>query len=143
VPSGDAPIDATVYCRVEINGVAAPGTTFGYTGARGLEAGANQVSFSAAPSDIIVLDERVVYADGSDTGWDFQCGDCFSFPPDEVIADIDLVFSYIEPQVCPILATHAGTYGPITIGPDGDVYVPDPTGLGLNPIENCPPYGNF
>jgi len=147
VPSGDVPIDATVYCRIEINGVAAPNTTFAYTGAGGVEVGANEISYTASPSDDIWIGERVVYADGTDTGWDWdsQCRACTTqIPPQEVSDDLDAVnavwAAYVDPVPCPVLVAHAGTYGPITIEPDGDVVVVDPADLGLGFLYDCPPY---
>ncbi len=149
-----APVAATVSCQVQVNQVAAPGATFSYSGF-GVQAGANPVSYTAAPTDEVNLCQRVVYADGTDTGWVcpmtdmcFVAAPCFPAP---VGALIDLVngilnnafTSTIDPALCPVLVANAGDYGPVTIESDGDVYVADPLGLGLNPIYDCPPYGNF
>ncbi|MBV9099061.1 MAG: hypothetical protein JO079_13485 [Frankiaceae bacterium] len=151
IPTGDVPTGATVYCRIVVNGVVAPNTTFAYPGPGGVQAGANQISFAATASDTVWLDERVVYADGTDTGWGFLCRTCqFTFPPEDWWEDVQLVtaavngafVSQIDPRVCPILAAHPGTYGAITIEPDGDVYAADPAGWGLNPVYDCLPYGN-
>lgn len=152
VPSGDVPIAATVYCRIEIDGVAAPGTTFAYTGAGGVEAGANEITYTAAPFDDVWVGERVVYADGTDTGWDFQCRACAPrIPPQEVTDDLDAIegalngvfVSDIDPKVCPALVAVAGSYGPVTIEPDGDVVVPDPASLGTSLLYDCPPYVTY
>jgi hypothetical protein len=46
-------------------------------------------------------------------------------------------------RICPVLSHLAGNYpGGLSIHPDGDVYVPDPLGLGLNPVYDCPPVGS-
>jgi hypothetical protein len=149
-----APTGATVSCQIQVNGVAAPGTTFSYSGF-GAQAGADPVSYTAPLGDAVILCQRVVYADGTDTGWDclgvdhcFVVGGCF--PPavqtllDLVNGIVDNAFtSVIDPTVCPVLVANAGAYGPVTIASDGDVYVFDPEGLGLSPIYDCPPYGNF
>jgi len=154
VDSAGTPIAATVSCQVQVNDVAAPGATFSYSGL-GVQAGANPVSFVAAPSDVVELCQRVVYADLTDTGWVCPSTEhCFvaapCFPPG-VTTLLDLVdgivndafTSTIDPALCPVLVANAGGYGPVTIAPDGDVYVSDPVGLGLNPVYDCPPYGNF
>jgi hypothetical protein len=154
VDSAGTPVAATVSCQIRVNDVAAPGATFSYSGL-GVQAGANSVSLTAAPTDVVDLCQRVVYADLTDTGWVCPTTDrCFvnapCFPPgvntllDLVSGNVNNAFtSTIDPALCPVLAAHAGSYGPVTVAPDGDVYVPDPVGLGLNPIYDCLPYGNF
>jgi hypothetical protein len=48
-------------------------------------------------------------------------------------------FEMVDAVVCPVLVSLAGTYGPATVAPDGDVRSnPDP--FALNPIYDCPPY---
>src|SRR4051794_3192121 len=53
---GTAPIGATVSCWIAVNGVEAPGTrhTYGDVRVPGVQAGADPVSFTAAPQDIVV-----------------------------------------------------------------------------------------
>jgi hypothetical protein len=144
------PVGATVSCKITVNGVDAPGTTFSYSG-YGEQAGADQLSYTAGDADWITLCQRTVYADGSDTGWECQGGDPMPLPPQWFIDDLNFIFGVVndvfvwdvDPRLCPVLAAHAGTYGPITIQPDGDVYVADPFALGLNPVQDCPPYRNF
>jgi hypothetical protein len=61
------------------------------------------------------------------------------------IVDGDIYHAYvsvIDPLVCPKLVGLAGTYGPVTIAPDGDVDVPDPLDLWDGPMYDCPPYRN-
>jgi hypothetical protein len=136
------PIDATVTCWIEVNGVEAPHTRYSYSGP-GVQAGADRISFAAGDTDTVWECESVTFADGTT-----QVMDCPTpIPPAEVppvvglLDAVNTVFvSYVDPVVCPVLAATAGTYGPITIAPDGDVYVPDPLALGLSPIYDCPPY---
>jgi len=148
------PIDATVSCQIQVNDVPAPGTTFSYSGP-GVQAGADRVSFTSAPEDWINLCQRVQYADGTDTGWVCPGPEhCFiegppCFPPlVNVLLDLvsgvvnDAFVTVIDPQVCPVLVANAGTYGPVTIASDGDVYVADPLGL-VGQVYDCPPYDSF
>jgi len=150
------PIDATVSCQIQVNRAPAPGTTFSYSGF-GVQAGVDRASFTAGPADSVNLCQRVVYADGTDTGWVcpgvehcFIEGPPWPCLPPAVNALLDLVngvlndafTTIIDPQVCPVLVANAGTYGPVTIAPDGDVYVLDPLGL-IGVAYDCPPYGNF
>jgi hypothetical protein len=144
------PTGATVSCKILVNGVDAPGTLFDYPG-YGAQAGADPMSFEAGPADIVLLCQRTVYADGTDSGWYCPSALPLPFPPQWVIDDINLAFGVVDgvevwdvdPRVCPVLAAHPGTYGDVTINADGDVYVADPFGLGLNPVYDCPPYGNY
>jgi len=66
-------------------------------------------------------------------------------PPWACGSDIwtDCLFEYGDTFVCPELVAQAGDYGPVVVKPDGDVYVADPLVTGLNPLYDCPPYGNY
>ncbi|MDQ1683902.1 MAG: hypothetical protein QOC82_639 [Frankiaceae bacterium] len=144
------PIGATVSCKIQVNGVDAPGTTFSYSG-YGVQAGADPISFEVPDVDPVKLCQRTVYADGTDTGWACQGGAELPFPPQQWIDAInfvvgvvnDIVAWDVNPYACPILAAHAGTYGPITIDAQGDVFIngiPDPLLLGLNgQLNDCSP----
>lgn len=146
-----APTGATVTCWVAVNGVEAPGTRFTYSGT-GVQVGADPISYEAATGDIVTECELIVFADGvSDYGCPIDHGDP-QFPPqfvlDTIAGVLDAVteaeVTYVDPAVCPVLVAAAGSYpGGITVAPDGDVYVPDPYALGLSPVWDCPPYGNF
>jgi hypothetical protein len=148
---GTAPTGATVTCWIEVNGVEAPGTRFSYSGT-GVQAGVDPISFVAGPDDLVAECEVLVFADGTgDAGCPIDHGDP-QLPPQFVLDWInalndDLVaaeVAYVDPVVCPVLVTAAGAYpGGLTIAPDGDVYVPDPLGFGINPVWDCPPYINF
>lgn len=145
------PVDATVSCQIRFNDVPAPGTTFSYSGI-GAQQGVDTVSFVISPLSSESYCQRVVFADGTDTGWNctppFEC-ECT--PPADFVAAVhsllapvkDVLAPYVDPVVCPVLVANPGNYGPVTIKPDGDVYVLDPLAPRLNPIYDCPPYGNF
>lgn len=135
------PTDATVTCWIDVNFVEAPGTRFSYSGF-GVQAGADRISYTAAPGDIVVECQSVTFADGAtQTGCPAALGP-FILPPPVVTDLIDDSWAWvISPVACPLLADLAGTYGPVTVAADGDIYVPDPLGVGLNPVVDCPPTG--
>jgi hypothetical protein len=147
--TGDTPpvaIGATVTCWIDVNGIESPGTRSNYSGI-GVQAGVNSISFTALPDDEVTICHQVAYADGSSEPAVCPPVPVIEIPP-ETCCDIAYVLDYaffdvIDPTICPELADHAGAYGPLTIAPDGDIYVPDPLDLGLNPFYDCPPYGNF
>jgi len=144
-----APIGATVTCWIEVDQAEAPGTRFSYSGT-GVQAGANPISFVAGDGWVREC-QAVTYADGSTEPTSCPEPRVIQIPPqicegcsliDILLDALDEVFiDDVDPKVCPVLAERAGSYpGGITIAPDGDVYLPDPLGLGLNPIYICPPY---
>lgn len=148
--STGVPTGATVTCWIAVNGVEAPGTRFSYSGFA-VQAGVDRFSFTAEDFDPIQLCQQVTYADGSSGKYDGCDGALiFYFPPrnvtdilDIIDGDIDNAYvSVIDPLVCPELARLAGTYGPVTITPDGDVEVPDPLGLWDGPMYDCPTSSN-
>jgi hypothetical protein len=150
-PNG-APIAATVTCWLRVNGVEAAGTRFGYAGT-GAQAGVNPISFYASNTDEIDLCYSVLVADNTTIEDTCFAIDPIQIPPQVVWDTVDSVFALVDQvegcnashdecsAICPPLQLLAGTYGPLTIGPDGDVSVADPLGLGLNPVYDCPPYG--
>ena len=135
------PTDATVSCRIDVNGVTAPNTTYSYSGFA-VQAGFDRVSYTAEPYDDVEMCQRVQYADGVDTGWECKPPIYIQVPPE--VDPIELVFYLVDPIVCAKLAGEAGDYGPISIRSDGDLYVADPLGLFAGePFYDCPPYGNY
>jgi hypothetical protein len=143
------PVGATVTCWVQVDGVEAPGSRFSYSGF-GLQAGVDHFSYHTGEFGSVYPCELVTFADGTSQLWD--CGDdTFYVPPHSVsgvltIADNYLDAAYrtvIDPVVCPALVRAAGTYGPVTIEPDGDVVVPAPFDLWVGPVYDCPPYGEL
>ena len=143
-----APTDATVTCAIAINGVIDPDTELIASGF-GEQAGATQISFEDDPGNSVVLCQRVQFADGYDTG--MSC--IFEPPPplplieivDFIVAtETQLFVDDIDPVACPVFVALAGDYGPVSIKPDGDVYVTDPLdSFAGGPAYDCPPYGNF
>jgi hypothetical protein len=138
-----------VSCKITINGADAT-PTFSFDGT-GVQAGADPVQITVSALDDVAPRQRVVYVDGADTGW-ICYGNNLLLPQQHDIDNINAIFqtadnvltARVDPEVCPALAAHTGTYGSITIKPDGDVYgVPDPLALGLNPLYDCAPYGDF
>ncbi|MDQ1686427.1 MAG: hypothetical protein QOC82_3164 [Frankiaceae bacterium] len=141
-----APIGATVSCWIEVNGVEAPGTRHTYgDGSLAVQYGVDPLTFTAGPADWVMQCGSVTFADGttlsgcplpSDQIIDIERGSGLFY---EALNDFfTLVF---DPVACPVLVQMAGSYpGGLTIAPDGDVYLPDPLGLRLNPIYDCPPY---
>jgi len=146
------PMAATVSCWLDVNGVEAAGTRFSYAGTGG-QVGANPIQFFASNTDQIDLCTSVVFADNTTTGAECLVSDGPEIPPQVVWDEFDAVAGLIDAVegcdashqecslLCPRLKLVAGSYGPLTIGPDGDVFVVDPLGLGLNPVYDCPPYG--
>jgi len=122
------PATATVGCKIQVNGVDAPGTTFYYTGT-GVVAGADPIALTLADTDLATLCQNV---DGG--VWECRGSTQLPFPPQEVY---DLLFYGIGPEgpdplVCPVLKT--------LLPPQGDVTVPDPLDLGVGLLWDCPPY---
>jgi hypothetical protein len=148
--ANNLPTGATVECWITVNGVKQESTDLVATGI-GAQANAKQISFPSSDFDFIELVTCVTYADGSTDPCTPPC-DCFYLPLPWILDAINNVFAtinapliqYVDPAVCPQLAAHAGSYGPIRIAPDGDVYVDDPLGLFAgSPVYDCPPYDNF
>ncbi len=97
-------------------------------------ANAERISFAAADTDSVQI-----CWEGS--GIPSGCADSThtQVPPQAVIDLLDSIFAQtalLDPLICGHLASLAGSYGPITIGSDGDVTLPDPIGL----VWDCPPY---
>jgi len=116
--------DGSLRCYITVNGtdvgadvtVAAPG------------AGAKRISFSAGATDSVKLCWTVTTSHGTTNG----CAESThtQFPPeafydalDTVIDAVNGVLVQIDPTICPIIGQGAGTHGPITIAPNGNIYV--------------------
>lgn len=139
--SNSLPTGATVDCWIEINGSMQGVRTFGDK-TQPVQAGADQIAFDTLEGDLINLCQRVHYADGDTSPVTCPGAIQMTLPPPVVADAFAALFSgTLDPVACPILQSHAGTYGPITIeSDDGDVLGPDT--LGLNPYDDCPPYGD-
>lgn len=138
------PIGATVTCKLQKNGVDVPGTTFAASG-DGVQVGYGPVSYTIDDIfDYVGACQRTVYADGTDTGWSCEDGNLvlYLIPPpyQQAPQEVDnIIETYLDPSACPVLAAHPGSYGPVTIGDDGDVSVADPLAL-IGLVYDCPPY---
>ena len=146
-----APIGATITCWLEVNGVVAPGTTRTYSdvgGVSGVQAGSDPIAFVANPEDSVSVCTSVGFDDGQTTSFCATAVDAIG-----IIGQLltqggpwcgqDVIVACLDQAACPEFVSLSGDYGPIAIRPDGDIYVADPLGLGLSPVYDCPPYGNF
>lgn len=148
-----APIGATVTCWLLADGAVVPGSTHTYgdiPGHPGMQAGSDPASVTTTgPDDRPVVCESVTFADGTSTPADLDCPGFAGpeFPPqvvwdtfNEVGSCSDFVTSCFDLVACPVFVQLAGDYpGGVSIRPDGDVYLPDPLGFGLDPVYDCPP----
>jgi len=162
------PIGATVTCWIEINGVPAPGTTHSYDdldGIPGVQAGTDPLSFTADETDTVEECQSVTFGDGTTqaacpapTPSEDTCagtiGPGIQFPPQTtqdllealltgIPSDLNscVFVPVVDPAVCPVLEQLAGSYpGGVTVGPDGDLDLPDPLELWTGPLYDCPPY---
>lgn len=127
-----APIAATVTCWLDVNGSEAPGTRFSYSGT-GVQAGANPVTFTASyDASRVDLCYSVLFGDNTRTG------ECIATTDEKIPAQVFWdALDVASAAGCLVLPLLPGTYGPVTIGPDGDVYLTDPLDVGFNPIYNC------
>jgi hypothetical protein len=138
---------ASVDCKIQVNGVDAPGTEIDVAAnAAGLVQGQAQISFDDQNGTLpSALCEKDNWGDGDTSGWVCQGSTEIQIPPQQVIDLLNTLFiTVIDPTICPVLIqlhnAGVGIPGVLSIGPDGDVTVADPLGLGLNPVEDCPPY---
>src|SRR6476469_2660331 len=66
--TGDTPpalIGATVTCTITVNSAPAVSESYGDVGVAGVQAGSNQISFTAADDDVVALCTHVDFADGT------------------------------------------------------------------------------
>jgi hypothetical protein len=127
--------------------------------------GGKQTTFVAHAGDVTQLCTTINYADSTSTT---TCGTStdLQLPPQQVFDLLDTIFvaidgvlvtidnllnpvfdvlnnfekDNIDPRICPVLAGLAGNYGGVIITSEGDVIIPDPAGLGLTKIWDCPAY---
>lgn len=155
--TGDAvprPIGATVTCWLTVNGVEAAGTRHTYgdlADARGVQAGAELISFTAGVSDIVEECEAVAFADSTSESW-CLVSDGPQFPPQAVWDLVDGVegpghdavcgggSGGVCATVCAFTRQLAGRYGPVVFADDGDVEVANPFDVGTILVFDCPPY---
>jgi len=145
-PVADNPIGATVFCKVQVDGVdtSFPASSFASLLGSGVEIGVGETLFSALDNDSATICQRVLYDDGADTGYHCRSVIEASAPP-QVVPDLldSTVFQpVVDPTLCPVLQSNPGTYagGLVEVQPEGDVYLPNTL---TGPIYDCPPYGDF
>jgi len=124
------PVAATVSCKVVVNGVTVVGPT-AFGGAAGVEAGVNQIAYTAFKGDLVALCESV---DGS--AFTCQAVAEINAPPPVVTDLVDTVSGIVDPIVCPILVSLAGNYAVVVIRTDGDIDLVIPSVR----LYDCPPY---
>jgi hypothetical protein len=94
------------------------------------------IAFTA--TDNVSECEQVTFADGST--WD---PGVFCPPLDGITLPPQIVTDLINSGACPLFATlgaatGGGVLGLLTVGPDGDLYVVNPTRTGYIKIYDCP-----
>lgn len=141
------PNQADVTCFVKVNGVP-QWNTWRYFFVNSVTAAADTVTYQAYDWDFVELCEDVTYyPDGTTEPELCEPVDETQGPP-QVVDDLlqSLYVSVVDPTLCPVLVdvhntTGGGIQGVLYIASDGDVLIADPLALGLNPVEDCPPYG--
>ena len=124
--------NVSIRCEIRVNGSPASTTPTG-TGTDGAATTSGRVTFQAGDTDIVTLVAYYTTEHGS--GSRVYPTAVTQVPPQEVIDLInDVVIEYVDPALCDILKLLAGTYGPVFINEQGDVYV---NGA---PEWDCPPY---
>ncbi len=145
--------DVTIRCYIAVNGVEASSTPTG-TGSNGAAVTSGRVTFAATDTDSVQLCAEYTSPHASDN----VCFESTStqIPPQEVIDLLislfetidatlapvwstltDIEKTYIDPTLCDVLDGIPGTYGPVTINTQGDVFIDG------EPFWDCPPYDLF
>lgn len=149
------PESATVTCWLMDAGVEVPGTRHSFgdlDGVQGVQAGAHSIAYTAGKDDRIGECTMVQWADGStDTECPVETDEQI---PGQVVWDTYGLVTGAALGVacsdtvdacavlCPTLASISGTYGRVTIGPDGDVYLMTDFKPRYYRMLDCAPYGN-
>ena len=146
VHAGDA--SATIRCYIAVNGGEASSTPTG----TGVTAG--RLTYSAGDTDVVTFHAEYCTSHGCTTHdyetvrqeippqevWDLlfalaETLDAALAPVFDAITNIEK--TVIDPAVCPVLAGLAGTYGPVTINAQGDIFIDGEA------FWDCPPYDIF
>ena len=121
--------EVSIRCAIEVSGSEVTSTPPGTGTAFASTAG--RVTFAAADTEVVTMCAWVVVHGVARAK---VCSETnrVQIPPQEVIDLINDVFRIlneqifipiVDPLICPRLAEREGTYGPVTIGPDGDVSI--------------------
>ena len=140
---------AEIDCKIQVNTADAPGTEIDVkANAAGVVSGQQQIIFDDQGGTLpSALCENDISGDGSSSGWVCRASMEIQIPPQVVLDLLDTLFTtVIDPTTCPVFvaihnATGGGVQGVLYIASDGDILIADPLGLGLNPVDDCPPYG--
>jgi hypothetical protein len=130
-----APTGATVTCTITVNGL--PQVSKTYSG-NPVQAGSDQIVFTASDTDSVQLCETFVYSDLSSES---DCGDATSqqIPPQQVIDAINFIFDTVNGVLSGVdtsaLCTVTKALAPLDLGgvvviaADGSLTISDPLGL--------------
>ena len=149
-PAGTPDTAAEIDCKIQVNLTDAPGTEIDVkANPAGIISGQQQIIFDDQGGTLpSALCEQDIDGNGGTAGWVCRPSTEIQIPPQAVIDLIDMLFiTVIDPTICPVLidihnATGGGVPGVLYIASDGDVLIADPLDLGLNPVEDCVPYGS-
>ncbi|MDQ1700516.1 MAG: hypothetical protein QOG34_2379 [Frankiaceae bacterium] len=142
------PTNAMVTCWVDVNGSPAPGTAYSYSGFGG-QAGLDDVHIAVSDNDVVSLCQQVFYVDATPPS---NCTTSTTAAVTQTAGEvIEVILSVTDPPqldaiICPVFGPldqliGGGVPGVVEIGPDGDISIGDPFGVGgLNPAYDCPPY---
>ncbi|MDQ1683393.1 MAG: hypothetical protein QOC82_130, partial [Frankiaceae bacterium] len=141
---------ASVHCKIQVNGVDAPGTQLDvHANAAGIEQGQQQITFDDQGGTLpSALCEKDDWGDGDTTGWVCQASTEITLPPQVVIDLINTVFDTINgvlalvdlnPVLCPLLQAVGpqNIGGVIIIDANGSLTITDPLGL-VVVYNTCP-----
>jgi hypothetical protein len=136
------PTQARVGCEVRVNGVVQNPSSHGSWSGYGVVAGAQPLTFVQSGADLVELCQSVTFDGDTVDQWSCSYPTVIQVPPETppVIGPLldalgALIVEHVDPTVCAELVAHPGTYGPVVIAGDGDLYA---DGVGL--LWDCPPY---
>ena len=127
------PVWATVTCYIAVNGVPQPGTLVAGSGAV-VVTGGGVVRYDAADDDFVTICTQIDFTGPGDTtatvtGCPINGGDPGWPPP----FFWDALWGIVDPVVCPVIAAAQGTYGPVDVDEQGDIFVNGEL------LYDCPP----
>ncbi|HVF04242.1 MAG TPA: hypothetical protein VNA20_05325 [Frankiaceae bacterium] len=132
----DVSASVTIRCYVTVNGVVQGGADTGVGSGTGVATAQKDVSFAAGDADVVKVCAQ--YTSNHGSGTVCTTVGVSQIPPQVVFDTIDgalaQVWPIVDPPVCDQLEDRAGTYGPVYINDQGDVYVDG------EPQWDCPPY---
>lgn len=120
----------SINCRIEVNGVtqASSGVGVGV----GVATTAKDVYFWAGDTDVVQL--CADHTSGHSSGSRCITLSIMQMPPQVVYDTIDSVVAEVHQPLCVVLRWISGSYGPVVIDSEGDVFV------AWRPVYDCPPH---